>query len=205
MDLGKNIVNAATCDCASSYLASMGQVITAIDHDVIDAVSALVYTAWSNDRLIVTLGNGGSACTASHFVADLIKTAAVDGQKRLRATCLCDNVGLLTAIGNDLEYGDTFQYSLEALTRQDDILVAISASGNSPNVVRACEHACANGVRLVALTGFRGGQIGEMADLHVNIPSDNYGIIEDLHLSIGHMIAQTLKARIQRTSVSAAN
>ncbi|WP_425398126.1 SIS domain-containing protein [Aeoliella sp.] len=174
----------------------MSQTLGDLDHQAIDSLAGVVYAAWRKDQLVSTLGNGGSASTASHFVADLVKTAAVDGQKRLRAICLSDNIGLLTAIGNDIHYGDTFQYPLEAFARPGDTLIAISASGNSPNVVRACEFALTNGVQTVALTGFTGGAIGDMADLHVNVPSCNYGIIEDLHLAIGHMITQSLKARI---------
>jgi D-sedoheptulose 7-phosphate isomerase len=187
---------ATICSNAATYLAELNKLLANLDHVSIDAVTARVYRAWQNDQLVMTLGNGGSAFTASHFVTDLVKTAAVEGRRRLRAVSLSDNMGLVTAVGNDLDYDQTFVYPLESFARPDDLAIAISASGNSPNVVQACRWAKDHGVDVVALTGFAGGKIAAIADLHVNVPSNNYGLIEDLHLSVGHMISQSLRSMI---------
>lgn len=193
------------CKSAAYYLEEMASLLPSLDCQAIDAVADTMFSAWQADRMIATIGNGGSASTASHFVADLVKTAAVDGQRRLRATCLSDNIGLLTAIGNDIHYDDIFKYPIEALTRPADVLIAISASGNSPNIVRACQFANDHGLFVVTLTGFDGGKISKIADLHVNIPSENYGIVEDLHLMIGHIITQSLRTRIEATLTCESN
>jgi len=174
----------------------MTELMGRIDCRGIDAFAELVVDAWRNDRRVFVFGNGGSASTASHHACDLLKTAAVDGQRRLNAFSLVDNVGIGTAIGNDLDYGDTFAYLLETYAKPGDLAVAISGSGNSPNVLRACAWARENGVKVIALTGFAGGKLKDLADLHINVPSDNYGYIEDLHLAIGHMVAQILKSRV---------
>jgi D-sedoheptulose 7-phosphate isomerase len=155
-----------------------------------------VFQAWRDGRRVFVFGNGGSAYNASHFVTDLVKTAAVDGQKRLAAFSLVDNIGLTTAIGNDLSYDETFSYPLESYAQAGDVAIAISCSGNSPNVLRACRWAREHGLTVAALTGFAGGKIKDTSDIHINIPSTNYGLMEDLHLSVGHVIAQSLKSRI---------
>jgi len=167
-----------------------------MDLSAIEAFAQLVLEAWRNDRRVFVFGNGGSASTASHHACDLVKTAAVDGQRRLNAFSLVDNIGIGTALGNDISYDETFSYPLETYARPGDIAVAISGSGNSANVLRACAWARENGVTVVGLTGFSGGKLKDLADLHINVPSDNYGVIEDLHLAIGHIVAQIFKSRV---------
>ena len=181
---------------AQAYLDEMSQLLAAVDPAPIDALADCVFQAWRDGRRVFVFGNGGSAYNASHFVTDLVKTAAVDGQKRLAAFSLVDNTGLTTAIGNDVSYDETFSYPLESYAQAGDVAIAISCSGNSPNVLRACRWAREHGLTVAALTGFSGGKVKEMADIHVNIPSTNYGIMEDLHMSVGHVLAQSLKSRI---------
>jgi len=183
-------------DTARAYLGQMGDVLPRVDWAAIEAFARLVFEAWRDGRRVFVFGNGGSASTASHHACDLVKTAAVDGQRRLNAFSLVDNVGLGTALGNDTSYDETFSYPLETYARPGDIAVAISGSGNSANVIRACAWAKENGVTVVGLTGFSGGKLKDLADLHINVPSDNYGIVEDLHLAIGHIVAQILKSRV---------
>ena len=182
---------------AGEYVEHMQGVLRALDCAAIDRVAALVFAAWRDDRQVFVLGNGGSAATASHYVTDFVKTASVEGERRLRAHSLVDNFPLSTAIGNDLDFEQIFEYPLAAWSRRGDVLIAISGSGTSPNVVRACRFAKQHGLVLVALTGFEGGTIAAMADVHVNVPSDNYGPIEDLHMSIGHIVTQSLQARVR--------
>lgn len=185
-----------TCPPAKAYLDGLSDLLRAVDSGVIDALTDLVHRAWREDRRVFVFGNGGSAYTASHQVTDLVKTAAVAGRKRLSALSLVDNVGLTTALGNDISYDETFAYPLATYARPGDLALAITCSGNSPNVLRACAWAREHGVAVVALTGFSGGKVKDLADLHINVPSENYGMIEDVHMTIGHIIAQALKARI---------
>jgi D-sedoheptulose 7-phosphate isomerase len=103
---------------------------------------------------------------------------------------------MMTALGNDISYEQVFAFPLASYAQAGDLAVAISCSGNSPNVLRACEWAKANGLNVVALTGLAGGKVKDLAHVHANVPSDNYGVVEDLHMSMGHIAAQMLKSRI---------
>jgi D-sedoheptulose 7-phosphate isomerase len=183
-------------DSVSGYFTTMQQVIAQSKFQAIDAYVEELFAAWLEGRRVFVFGNRGSALTASHHVADYVKTASVEGQPRLQAFSLNDNAGLITELGNDLSYEETFRWTLEAFARPGDVAVAISASGNSPNVVSACRWARDFGLVLVCLTGFSGGKIGELADIHIHFPSDNYGVVEDLHMAVGHIAAQSLRCRI---------
>jgi phosphoheptose isomerase len=182
---------------ARQYIDGMADLLRKVDPAPIDELADCVFQAWRDGRRVFVFGNGGSAYNASHWVTDLVKTAAVDGQKRLAAISLVDNTGLTTAIGNDLSYDETFSYPLETFAQPGDVAVGISCSGNSPNLLRAMQWARDHGLTVVALTGFAGGKAKDLADIHVNVPSDNYGLMEDLHMSVGHVVAQALKSRIQ--------
>jgi len=191
------------CRSAKSYLRKLSQLARSIDERKIEEFAQLLLQAWRRGRRVFVFGNGGSASTASHQVCDLVKTAAVDGQRRLKAYSLVDNVGMNTALGNDIGYERTFVFPLETHAEPGDIAVAISASGNSPNVVEACAWARGHGVTVVALTGFNGGRLRHLADLHINVNSNNYGLIEDAHLAIGHCVAQLLKSHIMAETTAA--
>lgn len=190
------------CSSAASYLAELRRLLDQIDHRPIDRLGELLFGAWQRDRQVLVIGNGGSASTASHYVTDLVKTASVPGLRRLRTLSLSDNPGLTTAIGNDIAFEDTFLFPLEAYARSGDLVIAISGSGRSANVVRALQWAREHGLTTVAVTGFDGGTIGSMVDLHVNIPTTNFGLLEDLHLSIGHMVSQSVHTRLRSASAS---
>jgi phosphoheptose isomerase len=187
---------------AREYLDTLGATAARVDRSAVDAYADLLFETWRADRAVYVFGNGGSSACASHHVADYVKTAQVAGQRRLRAFSLSDNTPMLTAIGNDLSYEDVFVHPLESYARPGDVAVAISASGNSPNVVKACRWALDHGMRLVALTGFSGGKVGPMAHIHVHVPSDNYGIVEDLQQSVGHTVTQRLHARVREATRS---
>jgi len=181
---------------AGEYLRGLADLCARVDAGALERFADLLFEAWKGDRTVLIFGNGGSAYTASHYVTDFVKTAQVEGQRRLRAISLVDNYGMTTAIGNDMDYARTMSHPVESYGRAGDLAVAISCSGNSPNVVRACEAARRVGMKVVALTGFSGGKIGAMADLHVHVASENYGLIEDLHLSCGHVAAQLLLHKV---------
>lgn len=186
------------CERAEEYLNNLAKLAQRIDRERVEAFADALFHAWKDDRCVFVFGNGGSAATANHMVCDFVKTAAVDGQRRLRAFCLVDSMGMGTALANDIGYEDTFRYPLETYSRPGDVVVGLSGSGNSRNVLRACRWARENGVMVVALSGFDGGELKNLADLHINVPSDNFGLIEDLHLVVGHSVAQILKSRVLR-------
>lgn len=187
-----------TCTSAREYASQLAELVSSLDTEAIEALSDKLLEIWADHKRVLVFGNGGSAATASHFICDLVKTAGVPGQPKLDAVSLADNVAMMTAIGNDISYDDIFQYSLESLAHPGDLVIAISCSGNSKNVINACEWAKKNGITIAGLTGFTGGKLKEMADIHIHIPSDNFGLVEDLHLAINHMISQGLKTRIER-------
>lgn len=186
-----------TCGSAEAYIGELGKLLDRVNCALIDEFADLLFAAWREGRRVYFFGNGGSASTASHHVLDLVKTACVDGQKRLRAMCMNDNIGITTAIGNDICYDQAFAFPLETYAEPGDIAVAITCSGNSPNILHACGWARNHKVTVVAVTGFAGGRVKELADLHINFPSDNYGLVEDLQLALGHMVAQRLKSQIE--------
>lgn len=169
-------------------------VIGAIDLDAVAAVVDCLAAAWRRASLVALVGNGGSAATASHFANDLVKATRVPGQPSLRAVSLCDNVSLLTAFANDEGYEGVFARQVESVLTDGDVLIAISASGNSPNVLQAVARAGELGCTTVGLVGFGGGLLAASADLVVHVPSDvgDYGPVEDAHLVLDHMITGAL-------------
>jgi len=183
------------CDNPAAYAEQLGQTLRRIDFAAVGRLAELLREAANSEKRIYVMGNGGSAATAGHWVADLVKNTAVDGKPRLAVLSLTDNYSLTTALGNDISFEESLRFPLSAYGRRGDIAIAISVSGNSPNLIRACQWAKENGLTVVGLSGFSGGKLGQIADLHINIPSDNYGVVEDLHLAIGHMVAQAVAAR----------
>ena len=185
-------------DYISAYLDQIEQVIHHLSREAVAAVVDALEAAWRADRQIFLIGNGGSAATASHMMNDLNKATLADGKPRVRALALTDNVPLLTAWGNDSTYEDVFVEPLLNFMRAGDVLVAISASGNSPNVVKAAGVAREHGLQVIALTGDRGGRLAEMAHLAIHIPSPLIGQQEDGHMILDHVIAGALRERIAR-------
>ena len=146
---------------------------------------------------IFVLGNGGSAATASHFVCDLTKGTRMDGAPAFRVVALTDNVPLMTAWGNDTSYDRIFAEQLVALLRPGDVVVAISASGNSPNVLAAAEVARDVGAVTIALTGQTGGMLAPLVDLTIRVPSESMEQVEDAHLVIAHSLCIALRKRLR--------
>lgn len=179
-----------------AYLQALSEACAEIDPHPIERCVDLFYQTWQDDGTVFVIGNGGSAFTAGHQACDYTKTAAVQGRRPLRAIDLVGNIGLTTAIANDHGYEEIFGFLLRSYARPGDVLVAISVSGNSQNVVRACEWARQDDLRIVGLTGQQGGSLAALSDIHINVPGDNYGLVEDLHLAIGHMVTQALHGRI---------
>jgi D-sedoheptulose 7-phosphate isomerase len=180
------------------YLNELEAVIHALPRADIEAVAERLLQAWRDQRQVFILGNGGSASTASHMMNDLNKYTNVPGRPRFRALALTDNMPWLTAVGNDQSYTEVFVEPLKNFLQPGDVVIAISASGNSPNVVRAAEYAQAQGATVIGFCGRPGGTLAQRADLRVIVPSDRIGQQEDGHLILNHTLAFALRARLEQ-------
>ncbi len=140
-------------------------------------------------------GNGGSAAISDHAVCDTTKLTYVDGKPPVKSISLASNGPMLTALANDFAYEDVFSKQLEYYLEPEDAVLLVSSSGNSPNVVKACEYANSKGVPTIAFTGFAGGKLKELAQVSVWIPVENYGMTEDIHQSLMHLITQYISKR----------
>ncbi len=179
------------------YLNSLKEAITGLDLDKVSDLVGMLKEAQENARQVFLFGNGGSAATASHFAVDLAKQAAVPGKPRLRAISLTDNVAAMTAIANDMAYDDIFVVQMAVLWKPGDLAIGISASGNSPNVLKAIEYAKKHGGKTIGLIGFDGGKLAKMVDLNITISSRDYGVVESVHSALAHLIARTFRQRLQ--------
>jgi len=164
----------------------------------IERALALLLQAYQHGRRIYFLGNGGSAATASHAANDFCKLTISPGKPRVKALALTDNVPLITAWANDAAYSDIFMEQLENLLEPGDVVVAISGSGNSPNVLKAVEFARARGAATIGWTGFQGGRLKDLVDVAIVVPSDSMAQIEDVHLTLNHALAEALRDAIRR-------
>lgn len=189
----------------SAYLTDLSRVLAALPREPLAQIAQLLLDAAREGRTVFIFGNGGSAATASHLACDLAKTASTPGHPRLRALALTDNVPLLTAWGNDDSYDVVFAEQLKTFVRWRDIVIAISASGNSPNVLRGVEAAREAGAVVVGITGFGGGKLQALCDICLIVPSNEYGPVEDLHMIFVHAVTATLRAAGRRdTALGAA-
>jgi D-sedoheptulose 7-phosphate isomerase len=169
----------------------------------IDQITELLFRAYDAGRMVFLFGNGGSAALASHFACDLGKGIANGTGKRFRVLALTDNVPLMTAWANDAKYQDIFAEQLANFVQRGDIALAISGSGNSPNVLRALELARQAGAITVGLAGFQGGKMKELCDRCMIVPSDNMQIIEDLHVCVAHALFTALRRKILQRAEAA--
>lgn len=180
-------------DPVTHYLAALSDTLQRMPTADIWRATELLYQAWQAERFIYLCGNGGSSATASHMANDLNKLTISPGQKRMKAIALSDNTPLLTAWANDARYEDVFAEQLLNFVRPGDVLVTISASGNSPNVLRAAETARAAGAVTIAFTGANGGRLKDLVDLAILIPDPHLGRQEDGHMILDHLIANILR------------
>ena len=162
-----------------------------------NAVDLLLSANYAGSTVFI-VGNGGSAATASHFACDLAKGTITPGRPRFRALALTDNVPLMTAWSNDVSYDDVFADQLSGLIRRADVVVAISGSGNSANVLRAVEVAHRMGGITIGLSGFDGGQLSTMVDVPIVVPCHCMEQIEDVHVVLCHLMCTVLRERMQR-------
>ena len=156
-------------------------------------VVGVLNTLYKHGGTLFVCGNGGSAAIANTFVCDHAKCIQTDTKIVPRVVSLSTDISMITAIANDFSYDDIFVYQLWTMARLGDVLITISASGDSENVVRAADWAHDNGVTVIAFTGFSGGRTAKLADVNVHVDADNYGVIEDTHQSLMHILAQYIR------------
>lgn len=183
------------------YIAMHNQVLSRLDMKSLDKAIQMVGDAFSSGKKIITCGNGGSASTASHYITDWSKMINLATGEKFRGFSLVDNVGLVTAFGNDLSYDEVFSGQCRAVLDKDDLLVAISGSGNSPNILRAIEQAREMGALTLGILGFDGGAAAKLADHSFIVPSFDMQTCEDIHLMFGHLVMKTFCKENIRGSV----
>lgn len=176
-----------------AYLHDLQAILDRLEPGPIAAAIATLHRARLDGRQVFVMGNGGSASTASHMVCDLGKNTRGNGWPLFKVFCLADNMALLSALSNDYGYENAFVRQLEPVVGGGDVVVAISTSGNSPNVLRAAELAHERGAQVIALTGFDSGRLAALADVLLHVPSDSIEHVEDVHLMLQHLIVNALR------------
>ncbi|MCP5515992.1 MAG: SIS domain-containing protein [Verrucomicrobiales bacterium] len=175
-------------DWINDYFAAQKRAVDAIPVAAVARIIGRLTEAWENERQVFVCGNGGSAANASHFATDLGKGASDKLGRRFRVLSLNDNVSWMTALGNDYAYEDVFVGQLQNYARSGDLLLAMSVSGNSPNLLKAVTWAKERKVHTVALIGGKRGRLAEVADEVVVIEDTHYGRVEDCHMHICHVL-----------------
>lgn len=185
-------------DYAKRYVSYLSELLRNLDFKAIDKVIEVFQNARANGKTLFFVGNGGSATTCSHFAEDLALGTFIAGKTPFKALSLTDNVAYITALGNDEGYENIFVGQMENLFTKGDVLVGISASGNSPNVIKAIEYANSHGGISIGLLGFDGGKMRDICHhcVHIKTMKGEYGPVEDIHLILGHLISTYLKFQI---------
>jgi D-sedoheptulose 7-phosphate isomerase len=163
--------------------------------DIEEAVDIII-DAWKKGRQVFVMGNGGSATTAGHFARDLQIGTASPGKPRVRAISLADSVACITSLGNDIDYNAIFEEQLVGQMQAGDVVIGITCSGNSPNVLKAIEYAGRNGATTIGIIGFGGGRLKDMVHKSIVLSSRDYRPLEDVHLGVAHMISYLVEERI---------
>ena len=184
---------ASAAEYAQSYFEQIAAAAKTVDGQAVQRAADILTEVYRNGGMLYSCGNGGSAAIANHLVCDHCKLVRTDTELQSRIYSLSSNVEIITAIGNDLSYDEIFVYQLSSLAKPGDALITISSSGNSENIVRAVQWAKANGIPSISMTGFSGGRSSELADVNLHVEADNYGVIEDTHQSLMHLLAQYVR------------
>jgi|TARA_Y100000310_G_scaffold668_1_gene965 D-sedoheptulose 7-phosphate isomerase len=185
-------------DFSKNYLDQGKKLIDSIDITKLDIIVNAILDVYKKDKQIFIIGNGGSATTSSHFANDLSKFCIVGGGKRFRAISLTDNISTITAWANDTGYDKIFSEQLLNLVNKEDILIAFTVSGNSPNVIEAVNVAKQNDAKTIAFIGHNGGKLKKLVDNHIIIESNDFGLVESVHLLLEHVIINLLRNNLLR-------
>ncbi len=187
---------------SDAYLGRLNEEVSRIDQAAMQRWADLIYQAWENERFVFIFGNGGSGTTASHMAEDLGKSTLHErdlkdeSKKRLKVLSLTDNAGWLMAVGNDLAYDQIFVQQLMNYGGAGDLVIAISGSGNSPNVLNAVDWANRHGLTTFGLTGYSGGKLKQMQSDGLHVQLDDMGMVESIHLCLFHWVLNDVFARI---------
>jgi D-sedoheptulose 7-phosphate isomerase len=181
--MNSNIIN---------YLKNAQEAIKKIDTKDVSKLSQILLEARNKEKNIFVFGNGGSAATASHIAGDFLKGISYQLDKRFKIICLNDNIPAMMAISNDLDYSEVFIEQLKAFLNKEDVVIGISGSGNSANVVKALEYANEKQAITIAVCGFNGGKIKQIASHSIHIKINDMEIVEDIHMMVFHAIKQDL-------------
>jgi D-sedoheptulose 7-phosphate isomerase len=184
---------AAARSYADAYFSHVTTAASSVDRGRIDQAAGILTRIYGAGGTVYACGNGGSAAISNHLVCDHCKLVRTDTDLTPRVVSLSATIEMITAIANDISYDEVFVYQLRALARPGDALITISASGDSENIVRAALWAKENGIPVIAMTGFSGGRSAAVADVNLHVAADNYGVIEDVHQSLMHILAQHIR------------
>jgi D-sedoheptulose 7-phosphate isomerase len=180
------------------YTEYVGRALGSVDTAEVEKLIESLFEAYRSGATVFVIGNGGSAANASHFAQDLAKgtCSSMEQERRIRALSLTDNIAFFSALGNDEGYDQVFVQQLRTFYRPGDLLVSISGSGNSPNVIRAVEFANANGMKTIGITGFSGGKLKDMSHEQVHVPLDDMCTAESIHSIVFHYVILELQKRM---------
>lgn len=177
-----------------TYITESSEILASLPVEDIMAVLDVVIKVREEGRRVFLIGNGGSASTASHFASDLCKGARCPDKPPIRAFALTDNMALFSAWANDTSYDNTFAQQIDNLVEPDDVVIGLSGSGNSINIIKAMLSAKQNGATTIGFTGFDGGKLKSCVDIAIIVPSNNMEHIEDIHLLLEHLITTCLRS-----------
>jgi Phosphoheptose isomerase len=180
------------CKNIKAYIEKEVEVLKMLDINAINLAISEIVAAFEREGNIYIFGNGGSAATASHFANDFNKGISEYTEKKFRFICLNDNVPTVMAVANDIGYDEVFRFQLRGKLNEKDLVVGISGSGNSKNVVNAIEYTKQEGIRTLGITGYDGGKVKQLVDFSLHVPVNNMQITEDIHMLFDHMMMTVL-------------
>ncbi len=181
------------------YLEQLKGLLDIFPHDRFEEIGQLLISAYTNEKHVFIMGNGGSGSTASHFACDINKGSCFDLEKKFKVICLNDNVPTMLAYANDLSYSKVFVEQLKNFLQPDDVVIGISGSGNSENVILAVSYAKEHGAKTIGLTGFDGGRLAKIVDILLVARINDMQKVEDVHMIVVHMLMQYLCKTLQTT------
>lgn len=177
------------------YVQELSTALNKVSAEQLKKAETLLLETIEKGKRVYVAGNGGSAAIGDHLCCDWLKGTYVQGKPALKVHALASNTALLTALSNDFNYEKSFSSQIEMLGEKDDVAVLISSSGNSPNIVSAAEMASKKGMKVIGLSGFEGGKLNQLSDISLHVPVNNYGIAEDGHQVIMHVLTQMLNKK----------
>ena len=179
----------------SRYKDDLKSGLDSITIDSLEEIANILESSITSGSTIFTCGNGGSSAIAEHFVCDFLKGTSMDTSIQPVIHSLTSNTPTITAIANDIDYSEIFSYQIKKYGNVGDILLSISSSGNSPNIIEAIKEAKLANIKTISFVGFDGGKAKEISDQCIHIPIKNYGVVEDIHHSLMHILAQFIRLR----------